>query len=651
MNRSLISFFFLLCFFISTSNAQIDSLIINGSDTGFTMVTGSLLTWLIATPTGATAAIEVWLDVNDDSTIDTLIDKRRYALTQTDGSSSDGIPDMDGTLNGRIYLEYNLGLAPGTYLLQFTVGATTVTRKGTITPLSSPVHSISGHVTPPAEKSPQYIFMEARRSGHSAVPESWEALTDALGNYVIYTDADTSGNPWEIRFADGSSPYPPSVPSPSKYSITLTGNPSGLDFTFSAVAAKVTGYLKDESGNPITNRGVSINNQDFSLFRRENTNESGYFEIGLMESELSDSTFRLASYFLMNTDNDMIGVKFINGIHNGDSLFYHLVSYHVNSSIQGQVLVNGNPPGFGITISGNVYDTAMTFTIAESATGNFSLPVSNNLYNYIVSPDNWEGSYNYHWNSVVAHPGQTGLIIHITHNVSSPQYSLSLNSSNGTISKNPNQSFYDSSSVVQLTAVPNSGYHFTGWGGDISGTSNPVFVMMNSNKNITAMFEQNQFAMSVQHKWNLVSLPYQSFGILKPFAFPTAVSNAFAYEGSYDAKDTLKSGDGYWLKFNGEQNLIHYGNDSLFSGTVEVVEGWNLLGSLSKPFAVSSITSEPPGLVTSQFYGYAKGYQIVDTIQPGKAYWVKVNQDGELFYSTFTTSTTKRIKIVPMQKK
>jgi hypothetical protein len=420
-----------------------------------------------------------------------------------------------------------------------------------------------------------------------------------------------------------------------------------LDFTFSAVAAKVVGYLKDENGTPITNRGVSINNQDFSLFRRENTDENGYFEIGLMQSELSDSTFRLASYYTFNTNDDMIGVKYINGIHDGDSLFFNLVSYHVNSSIQGTVLMNGNPPGFKITISGNVYDTAMTFTIADSATGNFSLPVSNRLYNYIINPDNMGESYQYYWVPTLAHPGQTGIVIHITRLASFPQYSMSLNSSNGTIAKNPNQSFYDSSAVVQLTAIPNSGYHFIGWSGDLTGTSNPIFVMMNSNKNISAMFEQNQFTMNVLNKWNLVSLPYQSSGILKPFAFPTSTTSAFAFEGTYDAKDTLKSGVGYWLKFNGEQNLIHYGNDSLFSGTVDVVEGWNLLGSLSKPFEVTSITSEPPGLVTSQFYGYSNGYEVVDTIQPGKAYWLKVSQDGEMMFSTSATNSTKRIKIVP----
>jgi uncharacterized repeat protein (TIGR02543 family) len=40
--------------------------------------------------------------------------------------------------------------------------------------------------------------------------------------------------------------------------------------------------------------------------------------------------------------------------------------------------------------------------------------------------------------------------------------------------------------VVQVTAVPNAGYVFTNWGGDASGTSNPVSVTMTGNKSVTA---------------------------------------------------------------------------------------------------------------------------------------------------------------------
>jgi uncharacterized repeat protein (TIGR02543 family) len=67
-------------------------------------------------------------------------------------------------------------------------------------------------------------------------------------------------------------------------------------------------------------------------------------------------------------------------------------------------------------------------------------------------------------------------------------YTLTVNAANGTVVKNPNQTSYASGTSVQLTATANSGYTFTGWSGDITGTANPVTVTMNSNKTITANF-------------------------------------------------------------------------------------------------------------------------------------------------------------------
>ena len=45
---------------------------------------------------------------------------------------------------------------------------------------------------------------------------------------------------------------------------------------------------------------------------------------------------------------------------------------------------------------------------------------------------------------------------------------------------------YTAGTVVQLTAVPNTGYVFSSWSGDASGTSNPVSVTMDGNKSVTA---------------------------------------------------------------------------------------------------------------------------------------------------------------------
>ncbi len=58
----------------------------------------------------------------------------------------------------------------------------------------------------------------------------------------------------------------------------------------------------------------------------------------------------------------------------------------------------------------------------------------------------------------------------------------------GTVAKNPNRASYDSGTTVILTATPATGYTFTSWNGDATGSVNPLTVNMNANKNITANF-------------------------------------------------------------------------------------------------------------------------------------------------------------------
>ncbi len=67
-------------------------------------------------------------------------------------------------------------------------------------------------------------------------------------------------------------------------------------------------------------------------------------------------------------------------------------------------------------------------------------------------------------------------------------YTLAVSATNGTVTKTPNQTSYASGTSVSLQATPNSGYTFTGWSGDLTGTTNPATLVMNSNKSVTANF-------------------------------------------------------------------------------------------------------------------------------------------------------------------
>jgi len=84
-----------------------------------------------------------------------------------------------------------------------------------------------------------------------------------------------------------------------------------------------------------------------------------------------------------------------------------------------------------------------------------------------------------------------------------PQFKLTLNTiGEGVVSSNPITALYDSAAIVQLTASPSSGYSFSGWSGDASGSTNPLSVVMNGNKSITATFTQTSFTITASHGSN-----------------------------------------------------------------------------------------------------------------------------------------------------
>lgn len=156
--------------------------------------------------------------------------------------------------------------------------------------------------------------------------------------------------------------------------------------------------------------------------------------------------------------------------------------------------------------------------------------------------------------------------------------------------------------------------------------------------------------VAVGPKWNLISNPVDSAVVTVGADFPDAVSNAFRYAGgSYAGGDTLHAGSGYWVKFPDTPVTPRTINGApLTVDTIPVAEGWNMIGSISAPVAVGTVGSDPPGLVTSQFFGYEAGYSAASSIEPGRGYWVKVSGDGSLILASGGgASPSTRIRIEP----
>jgi len=135
--------------------------------------------------------------------------------------------------------------------------------------------------------------------------------------------------------------------------------------------------------------------------------------------------------------------------------------------------------------------------------------------------------------------------------------------------------------------------------------------------------------MFVRSGWNMLSIPIKLSDSRRDVVFPNSISKAFAYEGSYVQKDTLLNGHGYWLKFP-EADTIVLGGTAVFFDTIDVIPGWNLIGTISVPVTAGSIIQIPSGIIKSSFYGYDGIYFSEDTLKPFSAYWVKVSSKGRL---------------------
>lgn len=144
--------------------------------------------------------------------------------------------------------------------------------------------------------------------------------------------------------------------------------------------------------------------------------------------------------------------------------------YSLTTGTAGSGSVTTNP-------SGSVFDEGTTVTVTATPAQGWEF-------------SGWTGDATGTSTSVaVTMNGNKNVTATFTQITTTTQYTLSVAANgNGTISKSPDNAAYDSGTNVTLTATPASGYQFSGWSGDASGTQNPLSLTMNSNKSITATF-------------------------------------------------------------------------------------------------------------------------------------------------------------------
>ncbi|MEO6521387.1 MAG: ice-binding family protein [Mucilaginibacter sp.] len=160
-----------------------------------------------------------------------------------------------------------------------------------------------------------------------------------------------------------------------------------------------------------------------------------------------------------------------------------VANYTVIPASQLAVVLSSNPIAGGSTTGSGSYTSGSSVTVTATANVGYTFA-------------NWTENGNVVSTSA-AYTFALSASRTLVANFTVITFTLTTSAVNGTVVANPNQTTYNFGSAVQLTASPATGYVFTGWSGDATGTANPLTVTMNANKNITATFAPITFTLTV----------------------------------------------------------------------------------------------------------------------------------------------------------
>ncbi|MHB1177988.1 MAG: InlB B-repeat-containing protein, partial [Daejeonella sp.] len=135
------------------------------------------------------------------------------------------------------------------------------------------------------------------------------------------------------------------------------------------------------------------------------------------------------------------------------------------------VVLSSNPPAGGTTNGEGAYasGSSVTVTAAQSVGYTFT-NWTDKVSGAVLSTS---ANYTFTLN------GNRALVANFTLNT----YTLTVNATNGTVVKNPDQPRYNHGTTVQLTATPSPGFVFSSWSGDATGSANPLTGPMDKDKN------------------------------------------------------------------------------------------------------------------------------------------------------------------------
>ncbi|MBI5217117.1 MAG: T9SS type A sorting domain-containing protein [Ignavibacteriae bacterium] len=207
-------------------------------------------------------------------------------------------------------------------------------------------------------------------------------------------------------------------------------------------------------------------------------------------------------------------------------------------------------------------------------------------------------------------------------------YTLTINATNGSVSKNPNLGTYTHGSSVILTAIPSEGYNFANWSGDVSGSENPDTILMNGNKTVTATFSLQTFSITATATGNGTITPPGTTNVGFGGSQMYSITPGTGYHIDSVVVDGVNVGALASYEFTAV--IANHTIDAYFSINMYTITAYITSGGISSPAGDTSIAHG--NNVTYTFYP-DEGYHI-------KNVWVDSVLVGAVSTYTFTNVTS-----------
>lgn len=151
----------------------------------------------------------------------------------------------------------------------------------------------------------------------------------------------------------------------------------------------------------------------------------------------------------------------------------------------------------------------------------------------------------------------------------------------------------------------------------------------------------------VNTDWNLIGLPLEVEDPSYAAVFPSAIPGTlFLFDGTYTQTQELINGTGYWLRFD-ETDTVSIIGTTIQELSINLMMDWNLISGISDVVDVSQINDPDSIIISGTFYGFEDTYTQVYQLEPGKGFWVKTNNAGEIVLTTNAQFATRLGDVEP----